>query len=334
MTDPFEALRSPLFPVDPDPEFAATLRVRLQRALSLPRGVSMSATSTPVSATVSARTAITPYLAVADGRRALHWYAEAFGARPRGEPVVMPDGRIGHAEIELGGARMMLSDAYPEIGVAAPDPRQGASVTLHVEVADVDAVTARAVDAGARLDRAPADNPYGRSAVLRGPFGHRWMVMTPIASPTPAAEAVQPGDVGYVSLWVPDVGRAATFYASVLGWTYPPGDEHGRMVDGATPPHGLVELSALPPIFAGQAHPTLFRSHAVDDVDAAVRRRSLLGAPGLGRRAAWAGERSPARRYQLPDPAGHRRHPGSRVLRRGLQLGIHPRSLTRRLGAA
>ncbi len=65
MTDPFEALRSPLFPVDPDPEFAATLRARLQRALSLPRGVSMSATSTPVSATVSARTAITPYLAVA-----------------------------------------------------------------------------------------------------------------------------------------------------------------------------------------------------------------------------------------------------------------------------
>jgi len=272
MTDPFEVLRSPLFPVDPDPEFAATLRARLQRALSLPTGVSMSAASIPVSAPVSARTAITPYLAVADGRRALDWYAEAFGARPRGEPVVMPDGRIGHAEIELGGARMMLSDAYPEIGVVAPEPGQGASVTLHVEVADVDAVTARAVEAGAVLDRAPADNPYGRSAVLHDPFGHRWMVMTPIASPTPAGEVVQSGDVGYVSLWVPDVGRAATFYASVLGWTYPPGDEHGRMLDGATPPHGLVELSALPPIFAGQAHPTLFRSHAVDDVDAAVRR--------------------------------------------------------------
>ena len=277
MIDPFEALRSPLIPVDPDAEFAAALRARLQRALSLPRGVSMSATSTSTTTatTAAASAVITPYLAVADARRALDWYADAFGARPRGESIVMPDGRIGHAEITLGGARMMLSDAHPEIGVVAPEPGQGASVTLHIEVADVDSVTARAVTAGAVLDRAAADNPYGRSAVLRDPFGHRWMLMTP--TPTPTGEVVRPGDIGYVSLWVPDVGRAARFYASVLGWTYPPGDAHSLMASGATPLHGLVELSAVPPIFAGQQHPTLFRSHAVDDVDAAVRRVRTAG---------------------------------------------------------
>jgi len=264
MIDPFEALRSPLTPVDPDPRFAASLRARLQRALSA------TSTGTTTSAPVPASTAITPYLAVADARRALDWYADAFGARTRGEPIVMPDGRIGHAEIEFGGARVMLSDAHPEIGVVAPEPGRGASVTLHIELADVDAVTARAVQAGAVLDRAPADSPYGRGAVLRDPFGHRWMLMTP--TPTPAGEVVRPGDVGYVSLWVPDVERAARFYASVLGWTYPPANEQSRMVSGTTPLHGLVALSTVPPIFAGQRHPTLFRSHAVTDIDAAVRR--------------------------------------------------------------
>lgn len=273
MTDPLKVLRSPLLPVDPDPEFAATLRARLQRALSLPRGASMSTTSaaTTTSAPLSASTRITPYLAVADARRALGWYAEAFGARPHGEPIVMPDGRIGHAEIEFGGARLMLSDAHPDIGVVAPQPGQGASVTLHVEIADVDAATARAVEAGAALDRPPVDSPYGRSAVLRDPFGHRWMLMTPAPPSTPAGEVVRPGDVGYVSLWVPDVERAARFYGSVLGWLYPPGNQQSRMVSGVTPLHGLVELSAVPPIFAGQRHPTLFRSHAVDDIYAAVR---------------------------------------------------------------
>lgn len=236
--------------------------------------VTSTATTTPAPAPASA--AITPYLAVADARRALVWYAEAFGAHPRGEPIVMPDGRVGHAEIDVSGACVMLSDAFPEIGVVAPEPGQGASVTLHAEVADVDAATARAVEAGAILDRSPGDNPYGRSAVLRDPFGHRWMLMTPASTPA-LTQVVRPGDVGYVSLWVPDVERAATFYAAVLGWTYVPGDAHGRMVEGATPLHGLVGLSALPPLFAGQQRPTLFRSHAVDNIDAAVRRVRAAG---------------------------------------------------------
>ncbi len=117
-------------------------------------------------------TGVVPYLAVADAPRALAWYVDALGARPRGEPIVMPDGRVGHAELEVAGQVLMLSDEHPEIGVVAPEPGRGAAVTLRLTVDDVDSVTARAVHAGADLERPPADHPYRRNAVVRDPFGH------------------------------------------------------------------------------------------------------------------------------------------------------------------
>ena len=119
---------------------------------------------------------ITPYLAVADARGALDWYAEAFGARVRGEPIVMANGTIGHAELDLGGATLMLSEEHPEIGVAAPVRGEGVPVTIHLEVTDVDAVIVSAVGAGARLERPAADYDYGRNGVIRDPFGHRWLI--------------------------------------------------------------------------------------------------------------------------------------------------------------
>ena len=280
MADPFAALRTPLSPTDPDPGFAATLRTRLERALSLPRGVRMTAAdrllvpATPSDRTPSAagtgRTPadlaatptgrITPYLAVADARSALEFYAAAFGARSTSDPVVMPDGRIGHAELELAGAPVFLSDAHPEIGVVAPEPGSGATVTLHAEVDDVDVLTATAVAAGATLERAPADNPYGRVAVVRDPFGHRWMLNAP---PRPA-QRVREGDVVYASLQVPDVERAAAFFGAVLGWTYAPGSgPQGRQVLGPAPRHGL---------WGGAPRSTLLLCHAVDDLAAAVQR--------------------------------------------------------------
>lgn len=139
-------------------------------------------TARPGTARPAAGGGVTPYLAVVDARRALTWYAEAFGARPRGEPIVMPDGRIGHAEIEVSGGRVMLADEHPEIGVVAPRPGQGATVTLHAEVRDVDAVVDRAVAAGATLERPPRDEPYGRVAVVRDPFGHRWLLNGPASA--------------------------------------------------------------------------------------------------------------------------------------------------------
>ena len=122
--------------------------------------------------------ALTPYLAAADARAALKWYATHLGAELVGEPLEMPDGRIGHAEMRVRGARVFLSDAYPELAVVAPDPA-GVPVTLHLEVEDVDGLVGRLGDAGAVVDREPGDTPAGRIAVVRDPFGHRWMLNRP-----------------------------------------------------------------------------------------------------------------------------------------------------------
>jgi uncharacterized glyoxalase superfamily protein PhnB len=194
--DPFDALRLPAEPVAPDTRFAATLRARLAAALATPRpddlavvelpprrSTVMPSPTTPA-ATTEFRSTITPYVCVARAADAIAWYGEVFDAvetvRYTGD-----DGRIGHAEVDIAGARLMLSDEYPDYGVAAPSLHGGIAFTLHLQVADVDAVHRRAVAAGARSEREPEDQSYGeRSATIIDPFGHRWMIQTTIAHPT------------------------------------------------------------------------------------------------------------------------------------------------------
>jgi uncharacterized glyoxalase superfamily protein PhnB len=77
--------------------------------------------------------------------------------------------------MRLSGARLYLSDAHPELAVVAPDPA-GVPVSLHLEVADVDSLVDRLRGARAKVDREPGDTPAGRIAVVRDPFGHRWML--------------------------------------------------------------------------------------------------------------------------------------------------------------
>jgi PhnB protein len=120
---------------------------------------------------------LTPYVCVADSRAAIEWYVAALGAEVVHEPIVMPDGRVGHCELAVGGARWMMSDEFESAGVAAPDPSRGADVTLHLTVPDCDASAARVQQHGVALDRGPEDSPpAGRVAVFRDPFGHRWFL--------------------------------------------------------------------------------------------------------------------------------------------------------------
>jgi len=304
MPDPFETLRAPLSPVDPDPAFAARLRARLQRGATLPKGVTVSETTLPPSPDASspdlagvlddaaaglvadatgsgsgsdAAVGLVPYIIVADARAALTWYTETLGARRRGTPVLMPDGRVGHAELEIGGARLFLADESPESHVAAPAPGAPATVSLVVEVAEVDAVLARAVEAGASVERPPADYPYGRNAVVRDPFGHRWMLSSPedgaSADEPDTPEVMRTGDIGYVSLWVPDMARARDFFGAVLGWSFGPAlGEQGRQVVGQALHHG---------VWGGQARSSLFVCYVVEDLDAAlIRVRDAGGESG------------------------------------------------------
>ena len=122
--------------------------------------------------------AVTPYLIVDGGAKALAFYAAVFDAVER-ERIEGPGGKIGHAEITIGDSWIMLADEHPEVGALCPGTVGGSPVTLHVYVADVDDVVARAVAAGARLTRPVADQFYGdRVGGITDPFGHRWSVAT------------------------------------------------------------------------------------------------------------------------------------------------------------
>ena len=120
---------------------------------------------------------LTPYICVADARAAIDWYVEVLGAVVTFDPIVMDDGRVGHVELAVDGASWMMSDEFESAGVAPPDPTRGSPVSLHLTVADVDAVCAQVVASGTVLDRGPEDSPpAGRVAVFRDPFGHRWFL--------------------------------------------------------------------------------------------------------------------------------------------------------------
>jgi PhnB protein len=127
-----------------------------------------------------------PYLRVHDGAAALAFYAHVFEATERFRLIDPADGRVGHAELELApGVVLMVSDAYPEMGIHAPQGPAGLGIHLHVD--DADAVIARAVEAGATLLRGPTDQFYGeRGGAFRDPFGHEWMVSHSIEDVEPA----------------------------------------------------------------------------------------------------------------------------------------------------
>jgi PhnB protein len=128
---------------------------------------------------------VTPYLIVHDGAGAIAFYRQAFGATERVR-MTRPDGRVGHAELQLGDSVVMLADEHPEIGARSPQALGGSPVTISLYVPDVDATVARAVAAGARLVRPVADQFYGdRAGGVVDPFGHAWHVATHIEDVPP-----------------------------------------------------------------------------------------------------------------------------------------------------
>ena len=89
-----------------------------------------------------------PYLTVNDARSALDWYVERLGATVRGEPILMDDNTIGHAELEVGGGAIYLAEEFPDMGLRAPQPG-AVSVSLMLAVDDTDEALRRATAGGA-----------------------------------------------------------------------------------------------------------------------------------------------------------------------------------------
>ena len=276
--------------VTPDARFVARLRAQLVVALGAPivplpeRNPIVSETTTVAPAAAS----LTPYICVTPAVDALAWYADVLGAvetvRYTGD-----DGRIGHAEISVGGAQIMLSDEYPELDVVAPTTLGGTATTLHLTVPDVDATHDRFVAAGGRAAWPPRDEAYGaRSFSALDPFGHRWMIQTPTGSPSveeiearsdgytitthpsttaPARPVVE---VGYLTFAVPDTAAGRRFYGELFGWVSEAGnagDEYAHVANTRLP-------LGLTPGPAGDAPVLYFR---VDDAAAYTARVAELG---------------------------------------------------------
>jgi uncharacterized glyoxalase superfamily protein PhnB len=279
MTDPLEApfvaaLREPVTPVDPDIGFAVALRLRLTREIFATPFAHPGGTMSQQ--TVAARAerepawppALTPYIMVSDARRAIGWYTEVLGAQPRGEHYVNADGTIGHAEVGLGDAVLMLSEPsnlWPDVPVRAPQAPTTFTHTLHLQVDDVDGTTERARRSGASVEREPTDQPYGRGAVIVDPFGHRWMLLRPPAGAT----RLRQGDVANVTMAAPDTQRGKAFYEAVLQVPFTETHPGAWRTTETRPPLGI-----LPSPGAELEVQLTFR---VDDIAAAVERVRAAG---------------------------------------------------------
>jgi PhnB protein len=128
---------------------------------------------------------VTPYLIIDGAARALPWYVQVFGAREVMR-LSAPQGKIGHAEIEIGDSHVMIADESAESQARGPASFGGSPVSLHVYVPDVDAIVARAVAAGAEVKSPVQDKFYGdRMGTLLDPFGHTWHISTHIEDVAP-----------------------------------------------------------------------------------------------------------------------------------------------------
>jgi uncharacterized glyoxalase superfamily protein PhnB len=264
MTDPFEALREPVTPADPDLYFAEVLRRRLTQEIFATPGGIMSATQ--VERAPAAAPTLTPAIVVSDARRAMDWYIEVLGAQRRGEPIVNADGTIGHAEVGIGDGVLMFaeaSDLWPDVPVRAPQSPATFSHTLHLDVDDVDGITERARRQGASVEREPTDQFYGRGAVIVDPFGHRWILRRPLAQETPLRQ----GDVANVTMAVPDAQRATEFYSAVLQVPFTSAHP-GTWRTGETRPPIGIRPGAVAEVQL---------SYRVDDIVATVQRVRAAG---------------------------------------------------------
>ena len=119
---------------------------------------------------------VTPYLVVTGVAKLMDFAKQAFGAT---EVFVAkrPDGNVQHAEVKIGDSIVMM-------GEGGPGGKQFPGM-LHLYVEDCDALYKRALEAGAKSIREPADQPFGdRSSGVEDAFGNQWWISTHIEDVT------------------------------------------------------------------------------------------------------------------------------------------------------
>lgn len=128
---------------------------------------------------------ITPYLTVDDGQAAIEFYKRVFGATERGV-MSAPDGKVAHAELQIGDSVVMLSDRFPQSACQTPKELGGTTTAIFLFVEDVDAVVRTAADAGATILMEPQDQFWGdRLGQITDPFGHVWQIATRVEDLSP-----------------------------------------------------------------------------------------------------------------------------------------------------
>ena len=130
-------------------------------------------------------TSVTPYLTVDDGKGAIEFYKRAFGATERGI-MESPDGKVAHAELQIGSGVFMLSDKFPQSACQTPKELGGTTVAIFLFVEDVDSVVQDAADAGATITMQPENQFWGdRLGQVTDPYGNVWQIATRVEDLTP-----------------------------------------------------------------------------------------------------------------------------------------------------
>ena len=246
------------------------------------------------------------YMCIKGAAAALDFYREAFGAKELSR-LAEPDGKIGHAELQIGNTVLMISDEYPDYNALSPQTIGGSSVRIHLDVTDVDAFAERAIRAGATLVRPIEDQFYGdRSGHIADPFGYTWIVSThqkdvPIEDMqkefdkfTHEKASQDSGEAGYVK--EPEMRiknrRAVTPYitvhkpAELIDFVTEAfgGIEHFRATGSAGGMHAEVSIGDSVVMIGGAEHiepmPTAIHLY-VPDVDRKYERALKAGATSL-----------------------------------------------------
>jgi uncharacterized glyoxalase superfamily protein PhnB len=270
-SDPFEMLREPIAPVAPRHSFTAELKRRVADQLGI---TPVRKPQLEVREYTPARLhSMTPYLSCLDAAAAIEWYQTVFDAVLLGDPIIMDDGSVGHAELRVGDSVFMMAGEFPAENHLSPETLGGSTAAFQIYVPDADETYERAVAYGATALRPLAENYGARQGTIRDPFGHRWFVCTALQAddvPVEDAPGRRFGDVGYVTLEVPDGERAQRFYEALFGWTLHASGEPGSFhISSITPPAGIHG--------SPQHEPDVRLFFRVDDIEATAARIRELG---------------------------------------------------------